>query len=91
MSVVPPKRHQTMWCNAAKLGWDVEDVDLGWVGVVDAVVGGLFDAVVFGEVAFDDTGVAAVSSFRVDGVEYFGDSSGDEFRVFVRGESPPAR
>lgn len=91
MLVSPPSNQDWMWCNAAKLGWDVEDVDLGWVVVVGALVGGLFDAVVFGEVAFDDAGVAAVSSFRVDGFEDFGDRGDDGFRVLVRGESPSAR
>ena len=59
-----------MWCNATKLGWDVEDVDLGWVSVVGAVVGEAFDAVIFGEVALDDAGVMAVAAF---GVAYFED------------------
>jgi hypothetical protein len=80
-----------MWCNAAKLGGDVEDVDLGWVGVVGAVVGGAFVSVVFGEVSFDDAGVGAVASFGVGDFDDFVDCFGDEFVVFMRGESPRAR
>jgi hypothetical protein len=48
-------------------------VDLGWVWVVVAVVGGSFDAVVFGEVAFDDAWVGSVTSFEEGYFEDFGD------------------
>jgi hypothetical protein len=66
-------------------------VDLGCVVVVLAVVGGAFDAVVFGEVAFDDAGVGALPSFWIDDVEDFGDGVGGCLIMFTRGESPPAR
>jgi len=66
-------------------------VDLGCVVVVLAVVGWVFDVVVFGEVAFDDAGVGALASFRVDDVEDFGDGYVGYLMKFRRGESPPAR
>lgn len=66
-------------------------MDLGCVVVVLAVVGWAFDAVVFGEVAFDDAGVGALSSFRVDDVEDFRNRDGGYLIKFRRGESPPAR
>jgi hypothetical protein len=66
-------------------------VDLGWGVVLLAVVGGSFDAVVFGEVAFDDAGVGSIASFWVEDFEDFGDGGGDGFMVLVRGESPLAR
>lgn len=77
-----------MWCNATKLGRNVEDVDLGWVWVALLVVGGLFDAVIFGEVAFDDAGVGSVASFEEGYFEDFGDGC---LVPFMRGESPPVR
>lgn len=51
-------------------------MDGGWPGVSGAVVGGLFDAVVFGEVAFDDAGVGAVASLGVGYFEDFFDGDG---------------
>ena len=87
----PPAVQWVMWCNAAKLGGDVEDVDLGWAVVVGAVVGGAFDAVVFGEVSFDDAGVSAVASLRVGDFDDFVDRFGGEFVESMRGESPRAR
>ena len=66
-------------------------MDLGWVGVVLAVVGGAFDAVVFGEVAFDDAGVGALPSFREEDFGDLGDGVGDCFCEFMRGENLPAR
>ena len=62
------------------------DVDLGWVWVVVPVIGGLFDAVVFGEVSFHDTGIGSVTPLAKRDFEYF------RYRCFVefmRGESPP--
>jgi hypothetical protein len=44
-------------------------VDLGCVVVVLAVVGGSFEAVIFGEVAFDDAGIGALAPWRVDDLE----------------------
>jgi hypothetical protein len=77
--------------NAAKLGWDVEDVDLGWAVVMGSVVGGAFDAVVLGEVSFDDAGIGAVAPFGVGDFDDFVDRFGDQLVVFMRGESPRAR
>jgi len=47
--------------------------------------------VVFGEVAFDDAWVGAFTSFRVEDFKDLGESGGDGFTVFMRGESPPGR
>jgi hypothetical protein len=52
-------------------------VDLGWAVVAGAVVGGSFDAVVFGEVAFDDAGVGAVASLEVENLDDFVDGFGE--------------
>ncbi len=66
-------------------------MDLWCVVVVLAVVGWAFDAVVFGEVAFDDAGVGALASFRVDDVEDLGVGDGGNVGGVMRGESPLAR
>lgn len=66
-------------------------MDLGRAGVEGAVVGGSFDAVVFGEVAFDDTWVGALPSFRKGYFDDLGYGDGECFGEFMRGESPPAR
>lgn len=52
-------------------------MDLGRVGVLGAVVGGAFDAVVFGEVSFDDAGVGAVAAFEVENLDDFVDGFGE--------------
>lgn len=63
-------------------------MDFGWLAVCGSVVVGSFYVVVFGVVPFDDSGVAAVSAWRVRSFGYFRDGVAGGFLETVRGKSP---
>src|SRR5664279_5218398 len=65
------------------------DFDGGWAGVEGFLVCGAFDGPVAGAVAFDHSGVGAVSAFAEwESKDFLDDTSLGVIGCLVRGESP---
>jgi hypothetical protein len=62
-------------------------VDLGCVAVASAMIGPMFDAMIFSEVAFDDAWIASLTPLRVDDFEDFCDGDFGSPLPVTRGKS----